>query len=81
MMNLVNKIQEFFFGNEVLAKTFEDFVRDKSAIIDLSSEEYRLEYTEAYNEYKNLFESKLEHYIEVWKIISFASNSTFSFLF
>mmetsp|Transcript_825 Transcript_825/g.1404 ORF Transcript_825/g.1404 Transcript_825/m.1404 type:complete len:180 (+) Transcript_825:19-558(+) len=64
MMNLVNRIQEFFFGNEALAKTFEDFVRDRSAIIDLSSEEYRLEYTAAYNEYKNLFESNLENYIE-----------------
>ena len=32
--------------------------------MDLSSEEYKLEYTNVYNDFRQLFEYKLEDYIE-----------------
>jgi The ARF-like 2 binding protein BART len=43
------------------------FVNDRAHIIDLeaiSGSEYRLEYTEAYEAYKRLFEEKIEGFIE-----------------
>lgn len=69
-MKLINDVQEYFYGNETLAKTFEDFVKTRCDVIDLSNEEYKLVYTEIFNEYKLLFESKMEHYIEVNRIIA-----------
>ena len=65
MMSLIGKVQEYFFGSEILANTFEDFVKERSDIIDLKTEEYKLEYTAVFNEYKALFESKMEKYLEV----------------
>ena len=69
MMSLIGKVQDHFFGSEILANTFEDFVKERSDIIDLKTEEYKLEYTEVFDEFKSLFESKMEHYLEVrhWK--------------
>eukprot|EP01036_Dinobryon_divergens_P030049 gene30047-39241_t len=64
MMSLIGKVQEYFFGSEILANTFEDFVKERSDIIDLKTEEYKLEYTAVFNEYKALFESKMEKYLE-----------------
>ena len=72
MMDLINKVQEYFFGSDILAKTFEDFVREKSDIIDLKSEEYKLTYTEVFDEYKALFESKMEYFLEVRTTVDFA---------
>jgi hypothetical protein len=48
---LVKKVQDYFFGNDDLAKTFEKFVKSKAHIIDLDSEEFKLEYTTIFNEY------------------------------
>lgn len=60
---LVEKVQEFFFTNETFATSFERFVEDRSHIVDLDSEEYKLEYTECYNDFKDLFEEKMEDFI------------------
>ena len=65
MMSLIGKVQDYFFGSEMLANTFENFVKERSDVIDLKTEEYKLEYTAVFNEYKALFESKMETYLEV----------------
>eukprot|EP01038_Epipyxis_sp_PR26KG_P006432 gene6432-8850_t len=60
---LIQKVSEYFFGNDELAAMFENFVKVKSAIVDLESTEYKLGYTEVYEEYKSLFEMKMESFI------------------
>ena len=66
---LIDDVQNFFYTDEKFSKLFENFVEDNCDVIDLNSEEYALEYTEAYNRYKALFEEKMEDYI-----ISIGSN-------
>jgi hypothetical protein len=61
---LIAKVQDYFFGNDDLAKLFEKFVKDRAHVIDLDNEEYKLEYTTIYEEYKELFERELEGYME-----------------
>lgn len=61
---LIEKVQEYFYGDEDLAKLFESFVAEKSSCVDLDSTEFKLEYTAAYEEYKALFELKIGGYIE-----------------
>lgn len=61
---LIEKVQEYFYGDEDLAKLFENFVSEKSSCVDLDSTEYKLDYTSAYEEYKGLFEHKIGGYIE-----------------
>lgn len=60
--DLIKRIQDYFF-NDDLASKFESFVDSNCKVIDLHSEEYRLEYTEKHNEYKSLFEHELTSYI------------------
>ena len=60
---LLLKVQEYFYGDEDLAKTFEAFVDSKSSIVDEDSEEFKLQYTEAYDEFKTMFEEHIESYI------------------
>ncbi len=60
---IVHKVQEYIFGNEELAKKFEKFIEDRSNIVDFS-DEYKLEYTAVFNEYKELFEVTVEGFIE-----------------
>ncbi len=62
-INLVEKVQEFIFMDEDLAKKFENFIERRSNIVDLESDEYKLEYTEVYQEYKQLFEESVEGHI------------------
>jgi hypothetical protein len=65
---LLDKVQEYFYSNEELSRTFEDFAINNAHLIDLnatdSNSEFKLEYTTLYEEYKNLFESKVSKYIE-----------------
>ena len=61
---LVLKVQEYFYGDEGLARAFERFISEKSVVMDLDAEEYKLEYTAAYEEYKALFETMIGGYIE-----------------
>lgn len=60
---LLSKTQEYFYTDEALLTTFESFAQSHCHQIDLDSDEYKLKYTELYNEYKGLFEYKLETYI------------------
>lgn len=60
---LLKQVQEFFYCNDELAEHFESFINKRSVIIDLSSDEYKLEYTTVFNEYKRLFEAKMEDFI------------------
>jgi The ARF-like 2 binding protein BART len=65
---LIQKIQEFFYGDETLTATFETFVKKNAHIVDFEAvekaDEYKLEYTQAFNEYKALFEEKMVGFIE-----------------
>jgi hypothetical protein len=60
---LIMKVQEYFFGNDELAKEFEGFVKKRAHMIDLSTDEYKLEYTKMFDDYKTLFEDRLEGYM------------------
>lgn len=60
---LLRRVQEFFFCNDKLAEHFENFINRRSSIVDLTSDEYKLEYTDVFNEYKQLFERKMEDFI------------------
>jgi hypothetical protein len=49
-----------------LTATFENFVKEKCHIMDLDaieSNEYKLEYTKVYEEFKAIFEVKIEGFI------------------
>lgn len=60
---IVDKLQSYFFEDEFLSKYFEDFISAQCHIIDLTSDEYKLCYTEVFNDYKRQFEEKMEFYI------------------
>ena len=60
---LLQKVQEYFYTDDALLNTFESFAKENCNVIDLDTEEYKLKYTELYEEYKSLFESRLERYI------------------
>ena len=60
---LLDRVQQYFYGDDEFTKIFEDFVDRKCGIIDLLSEEYKLEYTEVYDEFKDLLERTLERFI------------------
>ena len=61
---LIAKVQSYFYEDNEFASTFENFVKEECAVIDLDSTEYRLEYTEVFNRYRSLFEDLMEQYIE-----------------
>ena len=61
---LINELEKFFYEDTDLAHTFENYVKDKSSIVDLDTDEYALSYTAAHNEYKEMFESRMERQIE-----------------
>jgi gamma-glutamyltranspeptidase len=61
---ILAEVQEYFYANDALAAEFERFVSERASVFasaDLS--EYKLEYTNVYNEYKLLFETRLEGFI------------------
>jgi hypothetical protein len=60
---LLDRMQAYFFEDEQLSKYFENFIADHCHIVDLQSEEYKLEYTTVFQEYKAQYESKMESYI------------------
>lgn len=61
---LLDCLQAYFFEDDALSGYFEGYIRDHCHIVDLENEEYKLAYTEVYNDYKSKFESKMEDYIE-----------------
>ena len=48
----------YFFENEEFTASFEQWVDDHSEIVDLESEEYKLEYTELHNKFNAMFEER-----------------------
>ena len=78
--DVINNVQEYFYTDDSLALEFENFVARKSYIFKHTCQneiEYKLEYTEVYNEYKDLFELKLENYI---KSLGYSVNEFFEIL-
>jgi hypothetical protein len=64
---IISKVQEFFFADDALTKTFEAFVKEKASIIDLDSveaNEFKLEYTQIYEEFKAIFEKEIVGFLE-----------------
>ncbi|TYZ67206.1 hypothetical protein PybrP1_001391 [[Pythium] brassicae (nom. inval.)] len=61
--DLIGKVIAFFFDDDEFAQTFERFAESRCLSFDLDSDEMKLEYTAIYNEFVELFESKLEAYI------------------
>jgi len=45
---VLQKVSEYFYMDDDLAKEFEGFVDARAGIVDLSSPEYKLEYTSVY---------------------------------
>ncbi len=60
---VVEKVYEYFYMDEELGECFENFVDKNAHIFDLTSPEFKLDYTRLYNEYKDLFEEKIGGYI------------------
>mmetsp|Transcript_18844 Transcript_18844/g.31539 ORF Transcript_18844/g.31539 Transcript_18844/m.31539 type:complete len:177 (+) Transcript_18844:244-774(+) len=60
---ILGKVQEFFYCNDALAEFFENYIKSESHVVDLKSDEYKLEYTQVFENYKSLFEEKLEGFI------------------
>jgi hypothetical protein len=80
MYAYLSRVQKYFYEDDEFTKTFENFVMEECGVIDLTSDEYKLEvraiwcifffyrnlllqYTEAFEKYKLLFERKLESFI------------------
>jgi hypothetical protein len=60
---IIEKLQAYFFEDESLSSSFENFIDDNSHIVNLNAEEYKLEYTAVFEKYKILFETKMEDFI------------------
>lgn len=58
--DLVSKVIAFFFDDDEFAQTFERFAESHCHVFDIESDEMKLEYTDIYNQFLELFESKLE---------------------
>jgi len=61
-------VGKFFYENDAFAEQFETFVNEHAHIIDCKEIEttgvQKVEYTELYNKYQELFESSLAGFIE-----------------
>ena len=64
--SIVAKVGRYFFEDSSFSQTFEQWVSKNAPRIDpsLSDDEYPLEYTTLYEEFKKLYEGLLEDYIE-----------------
>jgi hypothetical protein len=60
---IIEKLQNFVFVDEKFGKTLESFIDKHSDIMDLESDEYKLQYTTVFEEYKEVFENLLETFI------------------
>ena len=64
--SIVAKVGRYFFEDSSFSQTFEEWVSKNAPRIDpsLQDDEYPLEYTTLYEEFKKLYEGLLEDYIE-----------------
>jgi hypothetical protein len=60
---MLDSMERFFYCDESLGTDTEAFADKHSDVIDLTSDENKLEYTSVFNEYNKLFESKSENFI------------------
>lgn len=58
--DIVSKVIAFFFDDDEFAQTFERFAETHCHDFDLDMEEMKLEYTDVYNQFLELFEAKLK---------------------
>ena len=56
--SIVDLVSTYFFENEDFASSFEKWVDEHSDIVDLESEEYKLEYTELHQKFNAMFEER-----------------------
>ncbi|KDO28808.1 hypothetical protein SPRG_20012 [Saprolegnia parasitica CBS 223.65] len=61
---IVDKVIAFFFENDEFCATFERFADKHCDIFDPDADEMQLEYTDVYNQFTKLFETKIEEFIE-----------------
>lgn len=61
---ILARLQQFFFEDPNFGSSLESFVRDNCSIVDLSTEEFQLQYTAVFEDYKRLFEAQMESFIE-----------------
>ncbi|EQC32085.1 hypothetical protein SDRG_10281 [Saprolegnia diclina VS20] len=61
---IVDKVIAFFFENDEFCATFERFADKHCDIFDPDADEMQLEYTDVYNQFTTLFETKIEEFIE-----------------
>ncbi|ETV76827.1 hypothetical protein H257_09274 [Aphanomyces astaci] len=63
--NVVTKVMTYFFENQEFNQAFQDFAERECDLFDTEDEvEMKLEYTDVFNRFTALFESKLEAFIE-----------------
>ncbi|ETW02091.1 hypothetical protein H310_05696 [Aphanomyces invadans] len=63
--NIVTKVMTYFFENQEFNQAFQDFAERECDVFDTEDEaEMKLEYTDVFNRFTALFESKLEVFIE-----------------
>jgi hypothetical protein len=62
--DLIKKTSDYFFMNDELAQTFENFVNSNCHVIHLEDDEYSLKYTHIFEEYQALFEKEMTEFIE-----------------
>ena len=63
-VSIVKKVEEYFYTSDDFAQIFEDFAVKNADKVDLSTDECKLEYTEMYNEFHDLYEGALSEFIE-----------------
>ncbi len=61
---LVEQVEAFFYEDPKFQESMESFARKHCDVIDLSTEENKLEYTPLYEKYTQKFESLITEYIE-----------------
>ena len=61
--DIVDAVEQFFYEDEDFAGLFETFAKKHAHRIDLKNEEFKLEYTDIYNEFQELFEKTLSEFI------------------
>ena len=61
--SIISDVAEFLFGDEEFGTALEAFAK-KNCSVFTDSDEHKLVYTELYQKYQSLFESKLESFLK-----------------
>eukprot|EP00906_Rhabdomonas_costata_P021786 RCo031584 len=60
----LEQVERWFFENDEFAGKMEKFAQDNCDIFSLDSTEQKLEYTQVYKKFKELFETELEAFVK-----------------